>query len=266
MNDVSDYYDKHFIEEDQRLQYNAFELPLTVQFIERYLPKGSKILDIACGTGRYASELLQKGYYLALNDLSEKNIVLTQQRVQGHPNVISITQEDAARSKLLTENTWDGILALGPVYHINSKEKRIKLLQKCHNALQPGGYAYIAFMSKAGAMIFGIKHNPSGILDQKEVSNLWKEGSDDKFVEGTKWFTHAWFCHPEEIYPLINNSGLKLLHLAGIEGVFGERMELFHNLPDKLKKKWMNFCFEFCEDKAMVYQSKHLLCVAKKNA
>ncbi len=57
---VREYYEKHVSEEDRRLDENVFEIPLTMQYIERYLQPGSKILDIACGTGKYAGLLLAK--------------------------------------------------------------------------------------------------------------------------------------------------------------------------------------------------------------
>jgi hypothetical protein len=116
-------------------------------------------------------------------------------------------------------------------------------------------------MSRMAALLYGLKNNPEGIKDPEGVIKLWSTGTDETFVEGTRWFTNAYFSFPEEIHPLMNEAGLKPLHLAGIEGIFGEHMDLFHNMEDDLQRKWMDFVIERCEERHMVYSSKHLLSV-----
>jgi len=84
-------------------------------------------------------------------------------------------------------------------------------------------------------------------------------------VEGTEWFTSAYFSFPEEINALVSAAGLNLLHLVGVEGIFGENMELFHALDTSLKRKWMKFIMDHGEDIHMVHSSKHFLCVCQNN-
>jgi hypothetical protein len=113
-------------------------------------------------------------------------------------------------------------------------------------------------------MVYGVKNNPRGILHPDGVEMLWRTGADERFVEATDLFVSAYFSHPEEINPLIEKAGLEPLHLAGVEGIFGERFELYHQLEERLKKPWMDFIIKHCEDPYMVCQAKHLLSVARK--
>jgi S-adenosylmethionine-dependent methyltransferase len=264
-NDVRKYYNEHVKKEDTRLNKHPFEIPITLNFINRYLKAGDRILDVACGTGRIADELLQEGYLLGLNDLSDKNIELVRKRLQSHQNILFIENNDALESDSWNKMQWDGILILGPLYHMISKERRTKILNLSYQHVKPGGYVFSSFMSRIGAMIYGVKNNPGGILHDDGVRKLWETGADDRFVEATEWFVNAYFSHPEEINPLIEQSGLIPIHLAGAEGIFGERFELYHQLEEELKKPWMDFIIEHCEDPGMVYQSKHLLSVAQKS-
>lgn len=119
-------------------------------------------------------------------------------------------------------------------------------------------------MTRTGALVYGLKHNPKGILSPNGAKKLWETGTDDRFIESTEYFKHAYFAQPEEINPLIEMAGLKPIHLAGAEGVFGERFDLFHSLDDSLKSAWMDFIIENSEDTHMVHQSKHLLSIARK--
>ncbi len=258
------YYNEHVEQEDKRLDGHPFEIPVTMHFVKRYLNPGDLIFDVACGTGRYAARLLDKGYFVGLNDLSDENIRLVKKRLNTHRNLVFIENSDALESEHWGQHDWDGILILGPLYHMISKEKRLKLLKCAKEHLKPGGYVFSAFMTRIGALIYGVKHNPQGILVPDGAKKLWDTGTDDRFVEATEHFTQAYFSHPEEVNPLMEKAGLEPVHLAGAEGFFGERFELFHSLDRKLKKAWMDFVIAHCEDPHMVQQSKHLLSVARK--
>lgn len=192
-NQVREYYERHVSEEDRRLDENVFEIPLTMKYIERYLQPGSKILDIACGTGRYAGLLLEKGYRLGLNDLSGKNMILTRKRVGDHPNLMHTSISDALEADIWEREEWDGILVLGPLYHLTQRKNRLKVLAKAGKAVREGGYVFSAFMSRTGAMLYGLKNNPQGIARKGGAKKLWKTGTDDAFVEATEWsFFTGW--------------------------------------------------------------------------
>ena len=265
MNKVKEYYNQYIAYEDRRLEENVFEIPVTMKYIEKYVRPGDKILDVACGTGRYAKLLLENGYRLGLNDLSEKNMELTLERTGKHPGILHASVSDALKADIWDAEQWDAILLLGPLYHLIQRKNRLKVLKKAHLAVREKGIVFSAFMSRTAALLYGIKNNPSGILRPDGAVRLWETGSDKEFVEGTRWFTHAYFSFPEEIDPLIREAGLNPLHLAGVEGIFGENMELFHQLEEELKSKWMRFVMDHCEDIHMVQSSKHLLSISQRD-
>ncbi|MFO7923193.1 MAG: class I SAM-dependent methyltransferase [Bacteroidales bacterium] len=263
-NEVREYYNDHVEEEDLRLDKHPFEIPVLMHFVDRYLKKGDRLFDAACGTGRIAGLLLDKGFVMGLNDLSDRNIGLVNNRQGSNSNVLFIQRYDAMDIKAWDHGNWDGIFMLGPMYHMISRGKRLGILKLAFEHLNPGGYLFSAFMTRVGALVYGLKHNPKGILYDDGAEKLWNTGTDDRFVEATEWFTHAYFSHPEEINPLIEKSGFKPLHLAGVEGIFGERFELYHALDESLKEKWMSFIIDHCEDPRMVHNAKHLLSIARK--
>ncbi len=264
MNKVRKYYNEHVKEEDQRLDEHPFEIPLTLHFVTKYLTPGDSVFDAACGTGRIAELLLNKGYFVGLNDLSDENIELVKKRMGSHRNILFIDRSDAMESTRWGKKEWNSIFLLGPLYHMISKEKRLQLLEYTFDNLKPGGYLFSSFMTRTGALVYGIKHNPKGIQYADGAKKLWETGTDDRFIEATEYFNHSYFAQPEEINPLVEKAGFKPLHLAGAEGVFGERFDLYHNLDDSLKKAWMEFIIDNSEDPHMVHQSKHLLSIAQK--
>ncbi len=264
MEKVRAYYNRHYREEDKRLQYHVFELPMTMYFIRLYLPPGAVLFDTACGTGQYARVLSDEGYVLGLNDVSDVNIQHVKEKFAGQENILFIDRSDIMQSKRWEERKWDAILVLGPMYHLLRRDYRISLLQKAATKLKPGGLIFTSFMTRTAALVYGIKNKPEGILHPEGASRLWESGSDSSFVEATEYFEHAYFSNPAEIEPMLREAGLESLHLAGAEGVFGERFELFHDLSEKLQEAWLDFILHHAEEKEMIYNSKHLLSISRK--
>ena len=263
-NPVREYYNKHVKDEDRRLKENEFELPVTFKYIDAYLKAGDKVLDMACGTGRYAKRLLQKGYQVGLNDLSDNNMNLTLKRLGDDRNVLHTEVSDALEAKIWEKEPWDAILLLGPLYHLINRKERLVILRKAANSVKKGGTVFTAFMSRTAALLYGLKNNAAGILSERGTLQLWESGTDEEFTGGTEWFVNAYFSFPDEIEPLVKEAGLEPLHLVGIEGVFGEHMHLYHGLRDDLKKPWMKFIMDHNEEVHMIQASKHLLSVSRR--
>lgn len=262
-NEVASYYNEHVTEEGGRLDYNELEMPQTLRFVRKYIKRGAKILDLACGTGRYASVLLEMGYKLALNDISEKNVELVKNKFGKNKNIISIERSDAIDSGFLQKPGWDAILLLGPLYHMPDKTARLNMLKCSGNALSAKGYLFSAFMSRVHAFIYGLKQEGFDISDGNSLAELWDKGRSDNIKNAGGWLRYTYFDFPEVVNPLITEAGLKPLHLIGIEGLFGERMELYHKMNKKLKSRWMKFIMDHCEDLHMIEQSKHLLSISQ---
>ena len=64
-------YDENFRLERKRGQV---EFLTTVHYVEKYLKKGMKILEIGAGTGRYSHYFAQNGYEVDAVELIEHNI------------------------------------------------------------------------------------------------------------------------------------------------------------------------------------------------
>lgn len=62
-----------------------------------YLPQGSRILDLACGTGRIAEFLLSKGYRVCGADISSQMLKVAKERLINFGESIEFHQADAER-------------------------------------------------------------------------------------------------------------------------------------------------------------------------
>lgn len=80
---VKDFYDSNAAIEQERLNLPLcrIEFVSTLHLIDKYFPKQGRVCDIGGGPGRYAIELIRRGYVTTLIDLSDDAIQLARTRL-----------------------------------------------------------------------------------------------------------------------------------------------------------------------------------------
>jgi ubiquinone/menaquinone biosynthesis C-methylase UbiE len=106
-----------------------------IEMVEARLPRGSKILDVGCGTGHLACELARRGYQTWGTDIAEAMV----QYARDHYDPDRFRVGDIEKMDF-PDNTFDGIMCLGVVEYLSSDEKA---LHEMWRVLKPGGYAVI---------------------------------------------------------------------------------------------------------------------------
>lgn len=92
------------------------------------VPSEGEILDIACGTGRYAEALLRRGYHVGGVDISSEMLKYAKLRVTHHPNLLFLRNGDAEILPFKT-NEFDGITCMR-LYHRVPPVPRTRMLQE----------------------------------------------------------------------------------------------------------------------------------------
>lgn len=264
---VRQYYNHIVAEEKLRLDAYPFEFAITMRFIAQYLPPGAKILDVACGTGRYAEALLAAGYHVGASDLAEANVQYTQRRLRAgnHASrVLFVRPANALEPAAYTGGPWNGILLLGPCYHLPARQGRIAILHQARTHLTTGGFLYVSFVSRLAAFWWGLLHRPEGILEQEGVHTLYHEGTTFNFALPGEGLPNCYFCDPGELEPLCEEVGLAVKHVCGTEGVFGGQVSRFHALEASLREAWFQFTVAHCEAPMFRWTSEHVLVVAQR--
>lgn len=264
---VGRYYDEVVDEEERRLIAYPFELPVTLRFVSRYLAPGALMLDAACGTGRYAEALLSAGYRVGASDLSDANIRATENRLANGrfgSRLHFVRQGNALDAASYAGGPWDGILLLGPCYHLPERADRVDLLKEARAHLAPGGRLYVGFVSRIAVFWWGLQRHPERILDVDGVGALLASGGPFNFADPGEGLPEGYFSDPREFDELFAEAGLSIEHVCGTEGVFGGRVSQFQQLEPRLQTAWLDFMVNNCEAPIFRWTSEHLLVVARK--
>lgn len=104
------------------------------------LPTGGTILELGCGAGNHAAEMLARGFALRATDGSPEMAELASRRL-NHP------VETMRFDELSDDGAFDGVWASACLLHV-PREELAAILRRIHRALKAGGIFYASF--KAG--------------------------------------------------------------------------------------------------------------------
>ncbi|MCA9390165.1 class I SAM-dependent methyltransferase [candidate division WWE3 bacterium] len=135
------------------------------------LPAG-KILEIGCGGGRDAQELIALGYEYVGTDPAENFITVAQEK-----NPSGIFEVKSASELDYPAESFDGFWASAVLLHI-PKDEISTVLESLHSLLKPGGVGFIAIKEGNGETL--ITETSS---DGNEYERFWAFYSDDEFRE-----------------------------------------------------------------------------------
>lgn len=100
-----------------------------------HLPKGSKILDLPCGTGRHSVELATQGYNLTAIDISKEFINSLKKKVAEQQLNIKIIHANILSLEL--QDSFDGAFCIGNSFGYFPYADMQIFIQKVSNLLKP---------------------------------------------------------------------------------------------------------------------------------
>jgi SAM-dependent methyltransferase len=112
-----------------------------VCFLE-LLPAGASILELGCGAGNHAAEMLARGFALRATDGSPEMAEIASRRL-NHP------VERMRFDELDESEAFDGVWANACLLHV-PKEELGGILMRIHRALKVGGVFYASYKAGEG--------------------------------------------------------------------------------------------------------------------
>jgi len=256
MDYITNYY-QNLIEEDGRLfkdNKHKTEFILTTDYIDKYLQKGMRILELGAGTGAYSLYYAKQGYQVDALEPVEKNLNILKSKIEKGMNINPVLG-NALDLSIYEKNTFDMVLCLGPMYHLDG-EKRDKCLEEALRVTKPQGLIYLAYISNNFTFVKCVKKFDNYV-------EKYKEEIQDGFrlVDSQKVFT---FMYPEEMEKLVSKYDLEKLHHLTTDGISSLIMERLNNMPESEFKVWIEYLRSTAEREDQLGYGEHLLYIARK--
>jgi len=223
-----DWYEEWF-GEDYKLIYphrNEEEAKEQVKFASQHIsiPEGAKVLDLCCGCGRHAVELMRLGYDVIGLDLSEELLNMACARADECEMDVQFIQGDMR--EIPYENHFDLVVNFFTSFgYFQDDAENQKVLSAISKALKPGGKFLMDYINPdnvaKGLVEKDEKDIPNGthVIQERWIDEsprrvnkkitMIKDDEESIYRESVRMYSH------EEMCEMIAAAGLELTHVYG---------------------------------------------------
>ncbi len=256
MNTLQNYYNNIYTEDDRLFkdQKHKTEFILTTDYIDKYLKKGMKILELGAGTGAYSLLYASKGYEVDALEYVKENLDILKSKITKDMNINPVLG-DARDLSIYEDNTFDMVLNLGPLYHLEG-EDRDKVIQEAKRVCKKGGLIYSAYISNNLTFVKRVKKFDDYVVKYKEeILEGFRIGDNENV------FT---LMYPSEMEELMKRNGLSKVHHLTTDGISDLIKERIDSLPEDQYKVWIDYLRTTAEREDQLGYGEHLLYIARK--
>ena len=262
---VRGYYDEHAQLEWDRLKERPFEFIFTTEMMERYVRPGDRILDIGGGPGRYSIHFAKMGCQVVLAELSSGNVALAREKAAEAGVAIETHVCDCLALDQLGLGQFDHVFLMGPLYHLQREEDRVRAVQMALKHLKPGGMLYASFILLFAGIIYDLQNEGLVVEDLKNPLAMELVEAVDRGEDYCgPGFTEVYFYHQRNILPFMARFPLEKLHLFGQEGILAPNYrEILSRSPEEFQA-WLTVARRYLEVPELLSYSEHAMYIGRK--
>jgi ubiquinone/menaquinone biosynthesis C-methylase UbiE len=234
------------------------EFHYTKKFLSEYISPKSNVIELGCATGYYGMFFADKCSEYVGVDISPNNIAIFNEKIAvGSKKNVSAVVGDATDLVNISDNSFDIVLCLGPMYHL-PREERLKVFHECYRIAQPGAILAFAYINGLGAYLAACVHDKlRSTYPNAETNQSVFEFKTDDQLPGVFFFTS-----PDEMENDAMQKKLEVLKNCGVNFHFAacavdmmseEQFECYMVLADKMS-----------DNPSCVGLSAHALLICKK--
>ena len=247
------YYNK--FNEDKRFnsRHGQVEFQTTLFYINKYLKKNDKIIEIGAGTGKYAGYLANH-YDVTAVELVKHNLRLIE---KNYPNVLAY-QGNATDLSGFNDNTFDITLLFGPMYHLLTEKEKIKALSEAKRITKKNGLIMVAYVMNEYAVIKHgfMEHNIINAIKEKRIDNDFNITKADDGLYS--------MIRLEDIDKLNKELNLKRVTIFTPDGPANYIRSELNKMSDEEYNIFLKYILSISERKDILGASAHIVDVLKK--
>jgi len=248
-------------EEDKRAtssRENGLEFHYTKKLLSEYIAPESRVIEIGCGTGYYGMFFADKCAHYTGVDLSPDNVAVFNEKIAAKQKEnIRAAVGDATALSEFSDNSFDVVLCLGPMYHL-PQEERAKVFDECHRIARPGAVLAFAYINGLGAYLSACVHDTMRLTyPNAETNHAVFELKTDDQLPGV-----FFFMSPKEIEHEAKQKRLEVLKNLGVN--FGFTSCAVDAMSEEQFKCYMEIADRMSNDPLCTGLSEHALLICRK--
>ncbi|MGN1104595.1 MAG: class I SAM-dependent methyltransferase [Candidatus Coproplasma sp.] len=256
---LEDYYNSYDEEGRLACRHGQVEYLTTMKYIGECIAgiADPAILEVGAGTGRYSVTLAKHGYKITALELVPHNLEQLISKLDGSER-ISAMQGNALDLSALPDSAYDLTMLLGPMYHLYTREDKLKALAEAVRVTKPGGYILVAYCMNDPTIVqyvFGL-NKLQEVLDNDMLTKDWHCKSEPKEIFE--------LVRTEDIASLDAELPVERIKLIATDGATKYKQEYVDAMDDETFAKWMDFHFAVCERQDLIGASHHTLDILRK--
>ena len=257
---IKDFY-KNIAVEDERLtkdKTHQIEFITTTTYIDKYLKKGDKILEVGAATGAYSLHYARQGYEVEAIELSESNLAILNSKITPELN-IKAHQGNAIDLSMYEDNTFDITLVLGPLYHVFKKEERQRVIDEAIRVTKKDGIIMYAFiLTDITILDWGFKRNElvKNFGNDKMINENYKAINKPEYI--------FYMSYLDEVEQELNKETITIEDYIATDGPGRLIADTINNMDNENYKHYINYHLSVCNRKDLIGYSGHILAIAKK--
>ncbi len=247
-----EHYNKH--NEDKRLKtkHAQIEYVTAMEYIKKYINKGSSILDVGAATGAYSIPLYNDGYKVTAFELVKHNL---KQIEMKNKNITCVLGNAIDLSKF-EDNSFDCILLFGPMYHLISYEEKLQALKEAKRVCKTGRYIYISYCMNEYAVI-------THAFKEHQILNI-KDELDENFKVLNKPTDLYTYVRLEDINKLKEDTNLERIKIINQDGPAEYLKREINSMSDEEIEMLIKYHLSTCERPELLGAGRHILDILKK--
>jgi len=254
-------------DEQHRLtaRIGRLEWARTWVLLQRHLP-GPKatIVDVGGGPGAYAVPLALAGHDVHLVDAMPLHVAQAGQAAEAAETRLASAEVGDARELAFPDASADGVLLLGPLYHLLEQVERVAALAEARRVLRPGGVLAAVAVSRFASFIEGLRHgwayDHRGIVESGLHTGIHR--NPDALPHR---FTTAHFARPEELAAELRSAGFDASGLYAVEGPAALVEDPDEWMDDPVRRDWLLRQLDRIEtEPSLLGASPHVLAIARR--
>lgn len=243
-----------YFDEDRRLTHSPaarIEFWTTMRYLDRYLAPGSRVLDVGAGTGAYSFALADAGHAVTAVEPAEVNLAVFRQKLGGRGDIV-LHAGNALDLAMCADASADAVLLLGPLYHLHSRDDRLRAIAEARRVCRPGGMIFCAFISHDVVFLTELVYD-AHYLTRGDYDHATFRLDDVPFVFHT--LSEAW--------GLLVDAGLEVLHAVASDGPAELLAGTINALSEEDYAQYLRYHAYICEKPELLGMSNHWLFVCR---